>query len=73
MKNWHNTLNQAIEAAGLCVSVWPLGFNLDYNQTARIVSNGLFVSVCRFENGNYETAISYESGCENFAHVIDGV
>lgn len=69
----HNTLNQALEAGNVCPSVWPLGLNLNYNQTARIVSNGLFVSVCRFENGEYETAISYASQCENFAIVKDGI
>ena len=69
----HSTLNQALIAGNVSLDVWPLGLNIGYNQTARIVSNGLFVSVCRFENGNYETALSYASQCEDFAHVIDGV
>ena len=69
----HNTLNQALIAGNVSPASWPFGLNIGYNQTARIVSNGLFVSVCRFENGNYETAISYKSECEDFAHVIDGV
>lgn len=69
----HPTLNHALIAGNVDIAAWPVGLNIGYNQTARIVSNGLFVSVCRFENGNYETAISYASQCEDFAHVIDGV
>lgn len=69
----HSTLNQALIAGNVSLDVWPFGLNIGYNQTARIVYNGLFVSVCRFENGNYETAISYKSECEDFAHVIDGI
>lgn len=69
----HTTLNQALEAGNVCTSVWPLGLNLNYNQTVRLVSNGLFVSVCRFANGDYETAISYASQCEDFAIVREGV
>lgn len=69
----HTTLDQALIAGNVSLDVWPMGLNIEYNQTARLVSNGLFISVCRFENGNYETAISYKSECENFAHVIDGV
>ncbi len=69
----HTTLNHALIAGNVDIAVWPIGLNIGYNQTARIVSNGLFVSVCRFENGNYETAISYESQCEDFQQIIEGV
>lgn len=69
----HTTLNQALIAGNVDLSIWPTGLNLNYNQTARIVSNGLFVSVCRFANGDYETAISYASHCEDFATVRDGI
>ena len=69
----HTTLNHALIAGNVSLDVWPIGLNIGYNQTARIVSNGLFVSVCRFENGNYETAISYASQCEDFQQIIEGV
>lgn len=72
-KNWHGTLNQALEAGNVDLVVWPLGLNLNYNQTARIVSNGLFVSVCRDNKGMYETAISYTSQCEDFQQVTAGI
>lgn len=71
--NWHDSLNQALEAGNIDLAVWPLGLNLNYNQTARIVSNGLFVSVCRDNKGLYETAISYTSQCEDFQSVIEGI
>lgn len=67
----HTTLNQALIAGNVSLDVWPLGLNIGYNQTARIVSNGLFVSVCRFENGNYETAISYASQCIAYQETQD--
>lgn len=69
----HTTLNHALQAADIDLAVWPIGFNIGYNQTARIVSNGLFVSVCRFANGDYETAISYASQCEDFQTIVEGV
>lgn len=71
--NWHDTLNQALEAGNVDLAVWPLGLNLNYNQTARLVCNGLFVSVCRDNKGLYETAISYTSQCDDFQSVIDGI
>lgn len=71
--SWHDTLNQAMIAGNVSLDVWPLGLNLNYNQTARLVCNGLFVSVCRDERGMYETAISYTSQCEDFYNVIEGI
>lgn len=73
MANWHNTLNESLIAGGVDLEVWPMGLNLNYNQTARLVSNGVFVSVCRDERGMYETAISYASKCEDFQQVTNGI
>lgn len=70
---WHNTINQALQAGNVDLGCWPVGENLGYNQTARLVHNGLFVSVCRDDRGMYETAISYESLCENFFSVVEGI
>ena len=69
----HNTLNEALIAGNVDLSVWPIGLNIGYNQTGRACSNGVFVSVCRFDNGMYETAISYASQCDDFQHVTEGV
>lgn len=71
--NWNNTLNQALEAGNVCPSVWPLGLNINYGETASIVCDGLFVSVCRDERGMYETAVSYTSQCEDFQRVVRGI
>jgi len=73
MANWHNTLNQALIAGNVSLDAWPIGSNLSYNETARLVCNGLFVSVCRDERGMYETAISYTSQCDDFFSVIKGI
>lgn len=63
----------SVNYGGVDLAVWPLGLNLNYNQTARLVSNGLFVSVCRDNLGMYETAISYASQCEDFQTVTNGI
>ena len=70
---WHDTLNAALIAGDVDIGVWPLGLNIGYNQTARLVSDGLFVSVCRDNRGMYETAISYASKCSDFQHVNEGI
>lgn len=73
MKNWHNTLNQALISGNVDLALWPIGCNIGYNQTARIVKDGVFVSVCRDNNGMYETAISYPSQCDDMQRLIDGI
>jgi len=65
--NWHNTLNEAI---GTHTVNWPLGVNINYNQTVQIVENGLFMSVSRDNRGLYETAITYKSLCQNFVKTL---
>ena len=69
---YHGTLNQAIEAAGVDCSLWPIGFNLNYGEIGRVASNGVFISVTRFEDGLYETAITYSTKCEDFQRVTKG-
>lgn len=66
----HETLNAALLAGGVDPSLWPIGINLSYGQTARVVSSGTFITVTRFECGRYETAISYATQCEDIARVI---
>lgn len=68
---YHKTLNEALEAGGSnLVGKWPLGVNIGYDQTARIVSNGTFITVYRDNRGMYETAISYQSRCEDFVQIL---
>lgn len=66
----HETLNQALLAGGVDLDIIPLGVALGYGESLRLVSNGLFVGVCRFDNGTYETAISYASQCDDMVRVI---
>lgn len=64
---YHHTLNAALAAsAATLVSLWPLGVNIGYGETCRVVVDGIFISVYRDERGLYEEAISYASKCENF-------
>lgn len=67
---YHETLNQALIAGNVDLELWPMGCNIGYGQTARVVSNGLFITVSRDNNGKYETAISYASQCDDFAKVV---
>lgn len=64
---YHNTLNSALNACDeSLVELWPLGVNIGYGETCRIVVDNVFISVYRDERGLYEEAISYASKCENF-------
>ena len=67
---YHETLNQAIEAAGVDCGLWPISFNLNYGEIGRVASNGTFISVTRFEDGRYETAITYSTQCDDFQQTI---
>lgn len=64
---YYNTLNDALSSRGdTLVAKWPLGVNIGYGETCRVVVDGVFISVYRDERGLYEEAISYTSKCENF-------
>ena len=56
--NWFNTLNEALESECL-IEYYPLGLNINYNQTARIVKDGKFITIYRDESGRYERPIHY--------------
>ena len=58
MKNWFNTLNEALESEGL-VEFWPLGINIKYEETVDVVVNGKYISVYRSAQGLYERPIHY--------------
>jgi hypothetical protein len=61
MRNWFNTLNEALDAEGL-VSKWPLGLNIQYGDTARIITEDFtLISVFRDQDGRYERPINYST------------
>jgi hypothetical protein len=63
---YHNTLNDALIARDVnLVTLWPLGLNINYSETATAVVDGVYMSVYRDNRGMYETALSYASKCEN--------
>lgn len=69
---FHNTLNESLVAGGVPLESWPLGLNIGYEQTARVVTSGLFITVYRDGRGMYEEAISYKTKCDDFQQVIQG-
>jgi hypothetical protein len=60
MRNFFNTLNEALESEGL-VNLWPLGLNINYGQTERFVVDNHCVSVYRDERGMYERPVHYST------------
>jgi len=70
--SFHRTLNEALRAGHPdCVALWPLGTNLTYGQSTRLIAEtGVLlgkrqtpqyrlISVYRDERGLYETATTY--------------
>lgn len=69
--SFYPTLNQALEATDpALVNLFPIGWNLNYEQTIRCVKDGVFFSVYRDERGMYEEAIMYASKCGDFTKII---
>lgn len=68
---FYPTLNQALAATDeRLVELFPVGYNLSYEQTIRFVKDGVFASVYRDERGMYEGALTYESKCEDFVQIL---
>jgi hypothetical protein len=57
-RNWFNTLNEALDSENL-IEYWPLGLNIQYEQTVSFASNGKWISVYRDNTGRYERPIHY--------------
>lgn len=55
---WFPTLNDALDAEDL-TELWPLGVNIQYNQTCDVVRAGRLISVYRDEQGRYERPVHY--------------
>ena len=70
MRNWFETLNDALSAEGL-VDLWPLGSNIGYGETVYHIVEDLvnhkvhpgtrLISVYRDETGRYERPIHYST------------
>lgn len=67
MKNWFNTLNEALEAENL-LHAWDISFaGIGYNETFRWTYQdgtkyGHLISIYRNEKGMYERPINYARG-----------
>lgn len=69
MRNWFNSLNEALDAEGL-IELWPCGLNMGYSENARVARAGRFISVYRDERGMYERPIHYTTQAADFQTVI---
>lgn len=58
MRNWFETLNDALEAEGL-IELWPVGINITYDQTVSFAAGGRWISVYRDTAGRYERPVHY--------------
>lgn len=58
-QNWFSTLNQSLESENL-INYWPLGLNISYGETVRIVTDGRLISVTRENDGRYERPVHYK-------------
>lgn len=58
MKNYFDTLNQALESEGL-VDQWTTGTNINYGETVQVNTGERLISVYRNNNGRYERPVHY--------------
>jgi len=58
MKNYFDTLNQALESEGL-VDQWTTGTNISYGETVQVNTGERLISVYRNSNGRYERPVHY--------------
>jgi hypothetical protein len=58
MKNYFDTLNQALESEGL-VDQWTTGTNINYGETVQVNTGERLISVYRNSNGRYERPVHY--------------
>jgi hypothetical protein len=58
MKNYFDTLNQALESEGL-VDQWTTGTNINYGETVQVNTGERLISVYRTSNGRYERPVHY--------------
>lgn len=64
MKNWFNTLNDALSSENL-IELWPIGTNINYDETVAITSHNTYISVHRDARGMYERPVHYHTQMEN--------
>jgi hypothetical protein len=57
-QNWFETLNEALDSEAL-TELWPLGLNINYDETKGLASGGRWIAVTRDNQGRYERPIHY--------------
>jgi hypothetical protein len=59
-QNWFETLNEALDSEAL-TELWPLGLNINYDETKGLASGGRYIAVTRDSAGRYERPIHYRT------------
>jgi len=59
-QGWFETLNDALDSEAL-TEMWPLGVNINYDQTVGLSAGGRWISVTRDSAGRYERPIHYQT------------
>ena len=59
-QNWFNTLNEALDSEGL-INMWPIGRNINYNISDRVIVEGKLISIYRNNSGMYERPVHYKA------------
>lgn len=60
-QNWFNTLNEALLSEDLLETWEHFWSPIKYGETRSYVSNDVFISIYRDENGKYERPIHYKT------------
>jgi hypothetical protein len=58
MKNYFETLNDALDAEGL-INHWPITASVPYGATVGFAHAGRWLSIYRDESGRYERPVHY--------------
>lgn len=66
----YTTLNAALDSVGLLDKVGMINMSVGYGQTLKLAHNGLYVSVHRYDNGNYEEPVYYKTQMDDFIRVV---
>lgn len=65
MKNWHDRLDLALDAGNVSHFFSIVGKPMPYNSILNMWHDGTFATVTRDDRGLYETAISYDTACND--------
>jgi hypothetical protein len=63
-QNWFDTLNEALDSEAL-LDMWPLGVNINYDETKGLAAGGRYITITRDNQGRYERPVHYLTKMED--------